>query len=346
MKPDQSHIDRWLLARKQQRSNRTHALLLKGLLEGSVSTLSQAITLIESNTKEDIQIAQQLLSSLPEPKQTAKRIGITGVPGVGKSTFIEQFGMQLIKAGHKVAVLAIDPSSSRTGGSILGDKTRMEQLSMQPNAFIRPTAAGHTLGGVAQYTRQAIALCEAAGFDIILIETVGVGQSETLVHGMVDFFVLLMLAGAGDELQGIKRGIMELADLIVINKADGENTAPAKAARSEYAAAIHVFAQRPDQWQPRVVCASGMNGTGLDEIWNITESYFNQLQQVGILGEKRQMQELQLFDKLLFEMLQAQFFAKAEYSELYKSIRVAIAEGKIKAYEGQAALQERMKDNP
>ncbi|MFN5680488.1 MAG: methylmalonyl Co-A mutase-associated GTPase MeaB, partial [Flavobacteriia bacterium] len=220
MKPDQEHIDRWLEARKNQRAQRNESNLLSGLVSGSRAALGQAITLIESSNPADQEIAQQLLRNLPAPTQVAKRIGITGVPGVGKSTFIENFGLQLVEKGYKVAVLAIDPSSSRTGGSILGDKTRMERLSQELNVFIRPSAAGRTLGGVAKHTREAIALCEAAGYDIILVETVGVGQSETLVHGMVDFFLLLMLAGAGDELQGIKRGIMELADTIIINKAD------------------------------------------------------------------------------------------------------------------------------
>ena len=197
MKPDQTHINSWLAARKSQRAERNETSLLEGLQNGSRAALGQAITLIESSKPADQLIAQQLLRALPQPAQIAKRIGITGVPGVGKSTFIENLGLQLVARGHKVAVLAIDPSSSRTGGSILGDKTRMERLSQELNVFIRPSAAGRTLGGVAKHTREAIALCEAAGYDIILVETVGVGQSETLVHGMVDFFLLLMLAGAG-----------------------------------------------------------------------------------------------------------------------------------------------------
>jgi LAO/AO transport system kinase len=198
LKPDPSHIESWLAARKSQRAARNEAILLDGILKGSRAALGQAITLIESTKSSDQALAHLLLKSLPQATQSAKRIGITGVPGVGKSTFIENFGLQLVAQGHKVAVLAIDPSSSRTGGSILGDKTRMERLSQESNVFIRPSAAGRTLGGVAKNTRQAIALCEAAGYDIILVETVGVGQSETLVHGMVDFFLLLMLAGAGD----------------------------------------------------------------------------------------------------------------------------------------------------
>lgn len=338
MKPDQSHIDRWLAARKKQREERTESALLVGLMKGERTALGQAITLIESSNLTDQKQAQQLLQALPVSQKLAKRIGITGVPGVGKSTFIENFGLLLVEAGHKVAVLAIDPSSSRTGGSILGDKTRMERLSQHPNVFIRPTAAGRTLGGVAKNTREAIALCEAAGYDIILIETVGVGQSETLVHGMVDFFLLLMLAGAGDELQGIKRGIMELADLIVINKADGANETAAKAARTEYAAAIHVFGQRPDDWIPRVLCASGLTGKGLPALWEQIEAFFVQLTASGLLSQKRQEQELQLFEHLLNDFLQRQFFANPSNQEKCHALRKEITDGQLLAYEAIAAF--------
>ncbi|MBM3917721.1 MAG: methylmalonyl Co-A mutase-associated GTPase MeaB [Sphingomonadales bacterium] len=338
MKPDQSNIDRWLAARKKQREGRTESILLNGLINGERTALGQAITLIESSNLTDQKQAQQLLQALPVAQKLAKRIGITGVPGVGKSTFIENFGLLLVEAGYKVAVLAIDPSSSRTGGSILGDKTRMERLSQHPNVFIRPTAAGRTLGGVAKNTREAIALCEAAGYDIILIETVGVGQSETLVHGMVDCFLLLMLAGAGDELQGIKRGIMELADLIVINKADGTNEAAAKAARAEYAAAIHVFGQRPDYWTPRVLCASGLTGSGLQSLWEQIESFFVQLAANGHLSQKRQEQELQLFEHLLNDFLQQQFFANPLNQEKCRALRKEITKGQLLAYEAMAAF--------
>jgi LAO/AO transport system kinase len=338
LSPEQEHINRWLEARKNQRAERNAANLLDGLAQGSRTALGQAITLIESSNLSDRDIAQQLLSNLPEPGQMAKRIGITGVPGVGKSTFIENFGLQLVEQGFKVAVLAIDPSSSRTGGSILGDKTRMERLSQNKNVFIRPSAAGRTLGGVAKNTREAIALCEAAGYDIILVETVGVGQSETLVHGMVDFFLLLMLAGAGDELQGIKRGIMELADTVVINKADGSNEAAAKAARSEYAGALHVFSQRPDQWQPRVLCASGLTGLGLPELWSQIEAFFVHMQLNGALQQKRKEQELILFEQLLLETLQMQFFSKSLNKEKYLSLKEAIQKGELLAFEACAAL--------
>ncbi len=338
MNPEQNHIDRWLEARKDQRAQRNETQLLAGLASGSRAALGQAITLIESSKASDQLLAQQLLRALPAPSQVAKRIGITGVPGVGKSTFIENFGLQLVAQGHKVAVLAIDPSSSRTGGSILGDKTRMERLSQELNVFIRPSAAGRTLGGVAKNTREAIALCEAAGYDIILVETVGVGQSETLVHGMVDFFLLLMLAGAGDELQGIKRGIMELADTIVINKADGTNEAAAKAARSEYAGALHVFSQRPDQWQPRVLCTSGLTGLGLTELWSQIEAFFVHMQLNGALQEKRKAQELILFEQLLADLLQQQFFADPNKKAKYETLQQELRQGKLLAYEACAAL--------
>ncbi len=338
MKPEQSHIESWLAARKSQRAARNEAILLEGILKGSRAALGQAITLIESTKSSDQALAHLLLKSLPQATQLAKRIGITGVPGVGKSTFIENFGLQLVAQGHKVAVLAIDPSSSRTGGSILGDKTRMERLSQESNVFIRPSAAGRTLGGVAKNTRQAIALCEAAGYDIILVETVGVGQSETLVHGMVDFFLLLMLAGAGDELQGIKRGIMELADTIVINKADGANEVAAKAARSEYASAIHVFSQRPDDWQPRVLCASGLNGTGLAELWSQIEAFFVQMQLNGALQHKRKEQELLLFEQLLQDYLQQQFFTNGDKMGHYERLKQELSQGRLLAYEALSAL--------
>ena len=333
MKPEQNHIDRWLEARKIQRAQRNETHLLAGIASGSRAALGQAITLIESTKPTDQLLAQQLLRALPAPAQVAKRIGITGVPGVGKSTFIENFGLQLVAEGYKVAVLAIDPSSSRTGGSILGDKTRMERLSQERNVFIRPSAAGRTLGGVAKNTREAIALCEAAGYDIILVETVGVGQSETLVHGMVDFFLLLMLAGAGDELQGIKRGIMELADTIVINKADGANEAAAKAARSEYAGALHVFSQRPDNWQPRVLCASGLTGFGLTELWSQIEAFFVHMQFNGALHSKRTEQELLLFEQLLSDLLQQQFFADPDKKAKYALLQQELSQGKLLAYE-------------
>jgi LAO/AO transport system kinase len=340
LKPDQTHIDQWLAARKSEKALRNPEQLFEGLQNGSRSALSAAITLIESENPEDRKLAAVLLSRCKKVAKSAKRIGITGVPGVGKSTFIESFGLQLLEKGLKIAVLAIDPSSSVSGGSILGDKTRMEQLSTQEAVFIRPSAAGRTLGGVAKNTREAILLCEAAGFDIIIIETVGVGQSETVVHGMVDFFLVLMLAGAGDELQGMKRGIMELADTVVINKADGANEIAAKNARTQYASALHIFSQRPDAWQVPVLCASGLNGVGLPFVWQEIEKYFTHLELKDLLTQKRAQQEVVLFEQLIEEQLRQAFFLNPTQQDKYKQLRQALLRGDIMVYEAIAELFE------
>ncbi len=340
MKPDQTHIDQWLAARKSEKALRNPEQLFEGLQNGSRSALSAAITLIESENPKDRKLAAVLLSRCKKVAKSAKRIGITGVPGVGKSTFIESFGLQLLEKGLKIAVLAIDPSSSVSGGSILGDKTRMEQLSTQEAVFIRPSAAGRTLGGVAKNTREAILLCEAAGFDIIIIETVGVGQSETVVHGMVDFFLVLMLAGAGDELQGMKRGIMELADTVVINKADGANEIAAKNARTQYASALHIFSQRPDAWQVPVLCASGLNGVGLPSVWQEIENYFTHLEQKDLLTQKRAQQEVVLFEQLIEEQLRQAFFLNPTQQDKYKQLQQALLQGDIMVYEAIAELFE------
>ncbi len=244
------------------------------ILKGNRSYLSRAITLVEStNPKHQKKAAKIITACLPRANNSI-RIGVTGVPGVGKSTFIEVFGTYLTNLGKKVAVLAVDPSSSINKGSILGDKTRMEALVRDKNAFIRPSPSGESLGGVAKKTREAIVLCEAAGFNTIIIETVGVGQSETAVHSMVDFFLLLKLAGAGDELQGIKRGIIEMADAIVINKADGDNIKRAKLAKVEFARALHLYPFKESNWQPKVVTCSAQNNTDIDQVWNIIDDYF------------------------------------------------------------------------
>jgi LAO/AO transport system kinase len=340
LKPDQAHIDQWLAARKSEKALRNPEQLFEGLQNGSRSALSAAITLIESENPEDRKLAAVLLSRCKKVAKSAKRIGITGVPGVGKSTFIESFGLQLLEKGLKIAVLAIDPSSSVSGGSILGDKTRMEQLSTQEAVFIRPSAAGRTLGGVAKNTREAILLCEAAGFDIIIIETVGVGQSETVVHGMVDFFLVMMLAGAGDELQGMKRGIMELADTVVINKADGANEIAVKNARTQYASALHIFSQRPDAWQVPVLCASGLNGVGLPLVWQEIEKYFTHLEQKGLLAQKRAQQEVVLFEQLIEEQLRQAFFLNPPQQNKYKQLQESLLRGDIMVYEAIAELFE------
>jgi LAO/AO transport system kinase len=267
--------------------------LLRGIRERDRAVLGRAITLVESNKSEDRPPAQELLTRLLPLTGAARRIGISGVPGVGKSSFIESFGLRLVDQGHRVAVLAVDPSSSVSKGSILGDKTRMEELASSDGAFIRPSPTGGSLGGVARKTRESILICEAAGFDIVLVETVGVGQSETAVAEMVDFFLLLKLAGAGDELQGIKRGILELADLISINKADGDNIAPAERARAEFERALEILRPEGEHgWRPRVVTSSGHTGAGLDDIWKIISKHHQQLTANGELERNRRGQLL------------------------------------------------------
>lgn len=246
---------------------------VEGIISGNRSILSQAITLIESSLPQHSIVAHEIIEKCLPHSGNSVRIGITGVPGAGKSTFIEALGSEVTEQGHKLAVLAIDPSSMRSKGSILGDKTRMEKLSTNENAFIRPSPSAGSLGGVARKTRETIILVEAAGYDTILVETVGVGQSETAVHSMVDFFLLLMLAGAGDELQGIKRGIMEMADLLVINKADGNNVAKANMAKAQYSSALQLFPQRQSEWKPTAVTASALHHTGLGDIWEIVLEY-------------------------------------------------------------------------
>lgn len=292
-------------------SNRTSQLnvdtLYDGIRQGNKSDLAQAITLVESTKSEHFQMANTLLNKLASSKNTSYRIGITGVPGVGKSTFIEALGKYLTKLDKKVAVLAVDPSSSLTKGSILGDKTRMQTLSTDPNAFIRPSPAGNSLGGVSRKTSETILLCEAAGYDIILIETVGVGQSETLVHSMVDFFLLLKIAGAGDELQGIKRGIMEMADTIVINKADGNNLKAAKQAKTEFSRALHLYPAKENGWLPKVLLASSIEKKGLDKVWQLIESFFEMVEKNGFLKKNRIAQAKNWFLQSLENELKTQF---------------------------------------
>ena len=257
------------------------------------------------------------------------RLGITGVPGVGKSTFIESFGTLLTEKGKKLAVLTIDPTSQRTKGSILGDKTRMESLARNKNAFIRPSASGTTLGGVSGKTREVMLLCEAAGFDFIIIETVGVGQSETLVHGMVDFFLLLMLAGAGDELQGIKKGIMEMADAVVINKADGDNVSMSKRAKKEYQNALHLFPAKPNGWIPQVKTCSSIDGKGLQEVFEMLEKYERQTQGNGFFDQNRSEQQVAWFKENLDVLLKTAFFKKPEVRSLYEKKLKEVKAGKI-----------------
>ncbi|MVM28771.1 methylmalonyl Co-A mutase-associated GTPase MeaB [Spirosoma sp. HMF4905] len=286
---------------------------INGILTGDRLVLSQAITLVESRLVDDQALAQQVLEAILPKTGNSIRIGITGVPGVGKSTFIEAFGSYLTKLGHWLAVLTVDPTSQRSGGSLLGDKTRMESLSMNPSAYIRPSPAGDSLGGVAHRTRETILLCEAAGFDTILVETVGVGQSETVVHGMVDFFLLLMLAGAGDELQGMKRGIMELADALVITKADGDNRAAANRARVDYQNALHLFPPTGTGWFPPVLTCSALpdhsaSPSGITNVWQMIEQHQQLTTQNGVRNRRRQEQQLTWFRSLLRQRLEGQFY--------------------------------------
>ena len=276
--------------KKHRKKSISTAQRIEGILNGDKTHLSRAISLIESTATRHKENAKSIIEAcLPYANQSL-RIGITGVPGVGKSTFIERFGMLLTSQGKKVAVLAVDPSSSLSKGSILGDKTRMEELVKNPNAFIRPSASGDTLGGVAQKTREAIILCEAAGYDTIIIETVGVGQSETAVHSMTDFFLLLKLAGAGDELQGIKRGIMEMADVIVINKADGENQKAAKLAKTAFNRALHLYPVKESGWTPKAITCSAIENIGIEEVWNEINSFVTTVIDNGSFQYKRKEQ--------------------------------------------------------
>jgi LAO/AO transport system kinase len=312
--------------------------LSRGILTGNRSYLSRAITLIESSRSDDQEIARQLVSQCLPHSGKSVRLGITGVPGAGKSTFIESFGIYLIEKGHKVAVLAIDPSSQRSKGSILGDKTRMENLSANPNAFIRPSATAGTLGGVARATREAVILCEAAGFDLIIIETVGVGQSETAVSGIVDFFLLLMLAGGGDELQGIKRGIMEMADLIVINKADGDNVKKAEMAKREYENALHLFPLLPSGWGPKVLTASAIYGSGLSEIWSVINEYMELTRGNGYFKNNRKEQSLHILQESIRQNLSSGFFNHPSIKGELKTIEQQILNEKLSPYQAAGQL--------
>lgn len=290
---------------------------IDGVLSGSRVILSRAITIIESNLESDKVLAKDIIQQILPASGNSIRIGITGVPGVGKSTFIEAFGKHLITQGHKVAILSIDPSSQRSRGSILGDKTRMEDLSNLENAYIRPSASGDTLGGVANKTAESMLLCEAAGYDVILIETVGVGQSETAVHGMTDFFLLLMLAGAGDELQGIKKGIMEMADMVVINKADGDNIQKSEMARLQYQNALHIFPQSDSGWTPVVTKASSTKNTGIDTVWDEVLKYKQQVTDNGYFDENRNHQKIRwMYDNINDELKHLFYGSEAIASQL------------------------------
>ncbi|MGV9002736.1 methylmalonyl Co-A mutase-associated GTPase MeaB [Flavobacterium sp.] len=306
--------------------------LILAILKQDKVALSRGITLVESTNPEHLEKATHIINACVPNANKSLRIGITGVPGVGKSTFIEAFGTYLTAMGKKVAVLAVDPSSTISHGSILGDKTRMEELVKEENAFIRPSASGDTLGGVARKTRETIILCEAAGFDTIIIETVGVGQSETAVHSMVDFFLLLKIAGAGDELQGIKRGIMEMADTIVINKADGDNIAKAKLAKTEFNRALHLFPAKNSGWIPKVTTCSAYENTGIEEVWEIISDYFTLVKGNGYFESKRQSQNQYWMLETINEQLKNRFYSHPEIIALLEENKKAVGNNIISPF--------------
>lgn len=304
------------LQRRRPRRMPSAADMVEGILKGDVTMLSRAVTLVESLSPDHQTLAQEVIEKCLPHSGNSRRIGITGVPGAGKSTSIDVFGLHVLKQGGKLAVLAIDPSSERTKGSILGDKTRMEKLSVHPSAFIRPSPSAGSLGGVARKTRETIVLCEAAGFDNIFVETVGVGQSETAVHSMVDFFLLIQLAGTGDELQGIKRGIMEMADGIVINKADGDNIARAQLAQTQFRSALHLFPMPESGWSPEVLTYSGYYEIGIEEVWDMIDRYFDFVMANGYFGRKRARQAKYWMYETIDEQLRNNFYNNPEIERM------------------------------
>ena len=289
---------------------------VEGIRKGDVSILGQAVTLVESTIDSHRQLAQEVIEKCLPYTGNSRRIGITGVPGAGKSTSIDVFGLHVLRDGGKLAVLAIDPSSERSRGSILGDKTRMEKLSVHPSAFIRPSPSAGSLGGVARKTRETIVLCEAAGFNNIFVETVGVGQSETAVHSMVDFFLLIQLAGTGDELQGIKRGIMEMADGIAINKADGNNVEKAELAAQQFRSALHLFPPTPSKWVPEVVTYSGYYELNIDKVWDMIDRYFEYVRKTGYFEQRRNEQAKYWMLQTIDEKLRNDFYSRPDIRKL------------------------------
>ena len=303
--------------------------LAAAIRRGDRSALARAITLVESKRTDHRHSAAELIQVLLPDTGDSIRIGISGVPGVGKSTLIDTLGLRLTGAGHRLAVLAVDPSSSRTGGSILGDKTRMARLASHPDAFIRPSPSSGTLGGVAARTRETMLLCEAAGFDVILVETVGVGQSETAVADMVDFFLVLMLPGAGDELQGIKKGIVEIADMIAVNKADDGGIARAKAAAAEYRAALNILTPVSPNWSPPVIAVSGRTGAGLEELWSLVEEHRRRLAASGERDERRRSQDVRWMWSMLEERLTAVLRGDRSIRDLVDRLEEGVRAGRV-----------------
>lgn len=318
-------------ARKKRRVYSAHEYI-DGILSGNITLLSQAITLVESNKSDHFELARKIVEGCLPHSENSIRIGITGVPGAGKSTFIETLGKKVTAMDRKLAVLAIDPSSEKSRGSILGDKTRMEALAADPDAFIRPSPSAGSLGGVARKTRESIILCEAAGFNTIFVETVGVGQSETMVHSMVDFFLLLMISGAGDELQGIKRGIMEMADAIVINKADGSNVHRAEMTKTEFQNALSLFPPNQSGWKPKVLTCSALETRGIDEIWNTISEQVELTRSNGYFTSKRKQQSVIRMHDTIIENLKSSFYNDPGIGGMLPGLEADLRDGKITSY--------------
>ncbi len=317
---------------------------VEGVLAGDRMILARTITLVESNARRHQDMAQQVLKKLLPHSGNAIRLGITGVPGAGKSTFINTLGSRLCRKDHRVAVLAVDPSSSLSKGSILGDKTRMERLSQEENCFIRPSPSGGTLGGVSRKTRETILICEAAGYDTILVETVGVGQSEALVSTMVDFFLLLTLTGAGDELQSIKKGVIELADAILINKADGNNRIPAQRTQQEINQALHLISQPTESWQTRAYCCSSMTGDGIEEIWQVAMDFTQQARKSGSFAEKRKEQTLNWMLDMIKEEISNAFFQNPMVLKQLPLLKDAVLSGHMPVTTAVESILARFRD--
>ncbi len=313
---------------------------IQGIIQGDRVMLSKAITVVESSLLEDNRLAEEILDGILPYSGKSLRVGITGVPGVGKSTFIESFGKYITLLNKKLAVLTIDPSSQRSKGSILGDKTRMIELATDPLAYIRPSASGSALGGVANKTRESILLCEAAGFDVVFVETVGVGQSETAVYGMVDFFLLLMLAGAGDELQGIKKGIMEMADAIAITKADRDNVHAAQRARLEYQNALHLFPASATGWYPKVLTCSAMEKKGIKAIWETIEKHHQLMWQKGYFDKKRTEQHIDWMHETIKDTLERRFYQDEQIKSRINEVEQQVADKKMPAIKAARMLLE------
>jgi len=334
---NEESVQRFLQKRRRQPTAEEYAA---GILQGDITLLSKAVTLVESSRPEHQMIAREVIAHCLPHSGNSIRVGITGVPGAGKSTFIEVLGKMLTGQGHKLAVLAIDPSSERSKGSILGDKTRMEELSSDARAYIRPSPAAGSLGGVARKTRETVVLCEAAGFDAIFIETVGVGQSETAVHRMTDFFLLLMLAGAGDELQGIKRGIMEMADLVAINKADGSNIEKAGMAKVQYRNALHLFPAKESGWEPMVMTCSAWEKTGIAEIWEALSAYTKVTSDNGYFRLNRSEQARYWMFETIDEQLKSNFYHNPIVKASIREMEAKVLKTKISSFEAARQLLE------